>query len=81
MVLRDAGLMETTCFDPSLPGVRLLQTWLREQRALRLELLCGASHEGVLAWQDPEFLALKRSDADQPLLISRRAIAVIRCLG
>jgi len=35
----------------------------------------------VLAWQDPEFLALTRSDADQPLLISRRAIAVIRCLG
>ena len=73
--------MDGTNFDPSLPGVRQLQAWTRDQRLLRIELPNGTSHEGVLEWQDPEFLALRRSDAATPVLINRRAILLIRLLG
>ncbi|WP_115015070.1 hypothetical protein [Synechococcus sp. UW140] len=73
--------MNSTLFDPSLPGVRQLQAWTREQRLLRIELLNGSSHEGVLLWQDPEFLAVVRSDASEPILITRRALTLIRPLG
>ncbi|MAS28368.1 MAG: hypothetical protein CMN97_09020 [Synechococcus sp. NAT40] len=73
--------MNSTLFDPSLPGVRQLQAWTREQRLLRIELLNGSSHEGVLLWQDPEFLAVLRSDASEPILITRRSLTLIRPLG
>ena len=73
--------MDDTSFDPSLPGVRQLQTWTREQRLLRLELPNGTVQEGVLQWQDPEFLALRRTDASELVLINRRHILVIRPLG
>jgi len=73
--------MESTSFDPSLPGVRLLQDWLRQGRVLRVELNDGQCLEGSLRWQDPEFLALNRADSDQPVLLSRRAIALFRTLG
>ena len=43
--------MDDTSFDPSLPGVRQLQAWTREQRLLRLELPNGTVQEGVLQWQ------------------------------
>ena len=72
--------MDDTSFDPSLPGVRQLQTWTREQRLLRLELPNGTVQEGVLQWQDPDFLALRRTDASELVLINRRQILVIRPL-
>ena len=73
--------MDGTSFDPSLPGVRQLQAWTRDQRPLRVDLPDGTSHEGVLSWQDPEFLALRRTDGSEPVLINRRAVLLIRPLG
>ena len=73
--------MDHTSFDPSLPGVRQLQSWTRDQKVLRIELPDGSSHEGVLQWQDPEFLAIKRSDGMDPVLINRGMITLIRPLG
>ena len=74
-----AEAMDDTSFDPSLPGVRRLHAWTREQRLLGLELPNGTVQEGVLQWQNPDFLALRRTDAsrrcDQPA-----AILVIRPL-
>ena len=73
--------MDHAIFDPSLPGVRQLQAWTRDQRVLRIELPNGGSHEGVLQWQDSEFLAIQRPDATDPVLINRKAITLIRPLG
>ena len=56
-------------FDPSLPGVRQLQSWTRDQRVISVELVNGNSLEGVLQWQDPQFLALRRSASEEPVLI------------
>jgi len=73
--------METAPLDPSLPGVRLLQSWIREQLAISIDVIGSERIEGRLVWQDPEFLAIERSPATRPTLINRRHISVIRALG
>ena len=72
--------METSPLDPSLPGVRLLQSWIREQLPLSIAVGGQEPIEGRLIWQDPEFLALERT-ARRPVLINRRQITVFRALG
>ena len=61
-------------FDTSLPGVRLLQQWIRQRRPLRLHLASGRGLEGRLIWQDPEFLALLPPQAERPHLVARRRL-------
>ena len=73
--------METSPLDPSLPGVRLLQSWIREQLPLSIGVVRQEPIEGRLVWQDPEFLAIERAGASRPVLINRRQISVIRSLG
>jgi host factor-I protein len=72
--------MEPSSFDPSLPSIRLLQTWIREQKILSLELSDGRRLIGVLIWQDQYCLALQPSDSDDPVLISRAAMLLVRPL-
>ena len=45
--------METTPLDPSLPGVRMLQNWIREGLAVSIAVLDQERIEGRLIWQDP----------------------------
>ena len=73
--------METSPLDPSLTGVRLLQSWIREQLPLSIAVVGQVPIEGLLIWQDPEFLAIERVGASRPVLINRRQISVIRSLG
>ena len=73
--------METSPIDPSLPGVRLLQSWIREQLPLSIGVVGQEPIEGHLIWQDPEFLAIERAGTSRPVLINRRQISVIRSLG
>lgn len=73
--------METHTLDPSLPGVRLLQSWIRQRTPLVVQLLDGRQFDGSLDWQDPEFLALRGVEDPQPFLIRRGAVAVIRPTG
>ena len=73
--------METTPLDSSLPGVRLLQSWIRARCPLSIAVLGAARRAGRLVWQDPEFLAIERPGAQRPVLIGRRQICVIRPLG
>tara|TARA_B100001093_G_scaffold221605_1_gene212538 strand:- start:413 stop:634 length:222 start_codon:yes stop_codon:yes gene_type:complete len=73
--------MDSTGFDPSLPGIRLIQTWIREQRVLGIELNDGRRLDGCLAWQDPQYFALQREDSNDPVLINRLAVLTIRPLA
>ena len=73
--------METSPFNPSLPGVRLLQSWIRDHRLLSIDVIGQERLEGRLVWQDSEFLAVERLPASRPVLIGRRQISVIRVLG
>ena len=72
--------MEPSSFDPSLPSIRLLQTWIRERKILSLELNDGRRLIGVLIWQDQHCLALQLTDSDEPVLISRTAMQLVRPL-
>ena len=72
--------METTPLDPSLPGVRMLQNWIREGLAVSIAVLDQERIEGRLIWQDPEFLALERLGSTRPVLFARRHITLIRSL-
>ena len=51
--------METSPLDPSLPGVQLLQRWIREQLHLNIDVVGQEPIEGRLIWQDPGFLAIE----------------------
>ena len=79
--LETSNRMEHSPLDPSLPGVRLLQGWIREQLPISIDLTSNERIEGRLIWQDPEVLAIERPGAERPILISRRHVAVIRSLG
>ncbi|MGB1195268.1 MAG: Hfq-related RNA-binding protein [Synechococcus sp.] len=72
--------MEPTSFDPSLPGIRLLQSWIRDQRTLSVELRDGKRIDGRLTWQDPLYLAVQRDDASDPILVNRQLVLTIRTL-
>lgn len=73
--------METAPLDPSLPGVRLLQSWIREKRPLSIEAVGQERIEGRLVWQDPEFLAVRPPNSERLVLINRRQLVVIRTIG
>lgn len=73
--------MEHSPLDPSLPGVRLLQSWIREQSPISVDVIGAERVEGRLLWQDSEFLAIERSQGSRPTLVNRRQISVIRSLG
>ena len=73
--------MDNHPLDPNLPGIRLIQGWVRDGIPLSLELPEGLRLEGRLLWQDPEFLALERPGSPHPMLVSRRAVLTIRPLG
>ena len=67
--------------DPSLPGIRLLQSWIRDQVALSLDVVGLDRIEGRLVWQDPEFLAIEPARGGRLILVNRVHIAVIRPLS
>lgn len=72
--------MDAAGFDPTLPGFRLIQSWMREKRVLSIELVDGRRLDGRLDWQDPEYLALRRDESVDPILIARRAVITVRPL-
>ncbi|MBE7381127.1 MAG: RNA chaperone Hfq [Leptolyngbya sp. SIO1E4] len=64
--------------ETGLPSIRLLQTYLRDKRAIEVTLVTGDKIQGTLSWQDPLCLCL---DADsQPILIWRSALAVVKAV-
>ena len=73
--------MDTSPLDPSLPGVRLLQSWIREKSPISVEVLGAERVEGRLVWQDSEFLAIERNSGSRLILVSRRQVCVIRSLS
>jgi host factor-I protein len=66
--------------DTSLPSVRHIQELIRTRSVVSLSLIGGQEVEGVIKWQDPQFLAVRLS-ANQPLvMVSRQAIMLLRAL-
>ena len=72
--------MDAAGFDPTLPGFRLIQSWMREKCVLSIELVDGRRLDGRLDWQDPQYLALRRDESIDPILIARHAVVTVRPL-
>ena len=67
-------------FDASQPGIRHIQGLIRQGSPLKLTLLGGEQLQGVLRWQDQDYLAI--SQEGQPLtLVNRHAIAMLQSLA
>jgi len=66
--------------DTSLPSIRLLQDLIRNQQLVQIKIATGESLEGVLAWQDVHFLALREPMGESLLLINRESVVLVRCL-
>ena len=63
--------------DTSLPGVRLIQQWIRQRRQLQVQLASGSKLVGRLLWQDPEFYGLECAGKDGPQLLNRARVESI----
>ena len=67
--------------DTSLPSIRHLQDLIRNHKPVQIKIITGESLEGVLAWQDVDYLALREPMGDSVLLINREAVVLVRGLG
>ena len=47
---------------------------------MQIKIITGESLEGVLAWQDVDYLALREPMGESVLLINREAVVLVRCL-
>ena len=66
--------------DTSLPSIRLLQDLIRNHQLVQIKITTGESLEGVLAWQDVHFLALREPMGESLLMINRESVVLVRCL-
>ena len=73
--------MESTPLNTDLPGVRLLQSWIRRKVPVGITLVNGERFDGEILWQDSEFVAFNVSSQTGPLLVNRRQISTMRPLN
>jgi host factor-I protein len=66
--------------DTSLPSIRLLQDLIRNHQLVQIKITTGESLEGVLAWQDVHYLALREPMGESLLMINRESVVLVRCL-
>lgn len=71
----------TTALDTSQPSIRHLQDLIRHKTPVAVQVLGVGELEGILHWQDIDYLALKQDEKRPLTLISRAAAATIRALG
>ena len=67
--------------DTSQPGIRQIQAWIRSRALLSVQLLDGTRLEGVVRWVDCDYLALQPEQDSEPVLLNRKAIALLRALA
>jgi len=72
--------METMPLDPSLPGVRQLQHWIREKRSVSIELPNGRMLERAIRWQDSGFIALRTKEGRDSVIVNHHALTLSRPL-
>jgi len=71
---------EHSRLDTSLPSIRLLQDLIRNHQLVQIKITTGESLEGVLAWQDVHYLALREPMGESLLMINRESVVLVRCL-
>ena len=66
--------------DTSLPSIRHFQELIRNRKLVQIDISTGQSLEGVLAWQDVHYLALREPMGESLLLINRESVVLVRSL-
>lgn len=66
--------------DTNLPSVRYIQGLIREGSSVSVHLVTGEELVGTIQWQDPHYLALSLEEESPVVLLSLRAIAILRAL-
>ncbi|MEA5413669.1 Hfq-related RNA-binding protein [Synechococcus sp. BA-132 BA5] len=67
--------------DTTLPSVRHVQELIRIRTPVNVVLLTGEECDGVIRWQDSNFLAMSTEPGTPLLLISLAAIVSLRALS
>ncbi len=67
--------------DTSLPSIRHFQELIRNHKPVQIKITTGESLEGVLAWQDVHYLALREPMGETLLLINRESVVLVRSLS
>ncbi len=67
-------------FDTSQPGIRQLQSWIRQRTPLALQLVEGTALNGIPRWVDADYIGLEPETGGELILVSRGAIALLRPL-
>ena len=69
-----------TDLDTSQPGVRQIQSWIRNRANVVVQLLDGTAITGTPRWIDVNFLAIQQEFGDEVVLINRDAVGLIRAI-
>ncbi|CAK6694233.1 hypothetical protein VB716_12270 [Synechococcus sp. CCY9201] len=67
--------------DTTQPGIRHIQDMIREHKPVSVLIQSGSELEGVILWQDLEYIGLQHEDGRPLMLINRRSISMLRALG
>ena len=70
----------TNTLDTTQPGVRHIQSLIRQRTPVSLTLLGGVEVEGVILWQDLSYLAVSQGEARPLTLLNRSALLLLRAL-
>ncbi|ACB53492.1 unknown [Crocosphaera subtropica ATCC 51142] len=66
-----------TEFDTGLPSVRQVQTFIKDQQKIIIQLTTAETITGQVLWQDPQCLCVV-DESNQSLLIWRQALIYIK---
>jgi host factor-I protein len=64
-------------FDIGLPSIRQIQTYLKDQQLVEIQLTTNDVLEGMILWQDQNCLCLQ-DQQQQSILVWRQAIAYLK---
>lgn len=70
----------TNTLDTTQPGVRHIQSLIRQRTPVSLTLLGGEEVEGVILWQDLSYLAVSQGEGRPLTLLNRSALLLLRAL-
>jgi host factor-I protein len=64
-------------FDPGLPSIRQIQSFIKDKKEIEMKLLAGDRLVGKILWQDSNCICLLDSNQQQ-VLVWQHALAYIK---
>ncbi len=67
-------------FETNFPGVRQIQSYIKDKQPVEIKLNIGEMIEGKILWQDNDCLCLM-NEQQQKLLVWKQALVYIKAKG